>query len=505
MSLKKNILANYISQVYVTVISFVMLPLYIKYMGAEAYGLIGFFAMLQAWFMLLDMGLTPTMSRETARFRGGATDALNYRRLVRTLEGIFLVIALVGGVVMFAASGYIAHDWLQVSQLPIAEVQTAIQLMAIIFALRWMCGLYRGAISGSERLVWLGGYNAVIATLHFVAVLPLLMFVGATPTVFFSFQCVVTAIELAGLLFYVYRLLPDIPQDQPLPWDWTPLKPVLKFSLTIAFTSSVWVLVTQTDKLVLSKILPLAEYGYFTLAVLVAGGIMLISGPISGAIMPRMAKLEAEGDYAGVIRVYRQATQLVAVLAGAASITVAFCAESFLWAWTGDRFLAHQAAPILILYALGNGVLAVAAFPYYLQYAKGDLRLHLIGNAVFVVLLLPSIIWAASQYGGVGAGYVWLGMNLLSFVAWLPLVHRKFEPGLNLKWYFQDIGIIFLAVSISGYGLSNLFSPDNNRWMQLLEVIATGLLAVLAGAVASSELRTKVNRWLVLHQRRQGL
>jgi O-antigen/teichoic acid export membrane protein len=67
MPLKKNILANYASQIYVTLIGIFMVPLYIKYMGAEAYGLVGFFAMLQAWFNLLDMGLTPTTARETAR------------------------------------------------------------------------------------------------------------------------------------------------------------------------------------------------------------------------------------------------------------------------------------------------------------------------------------------------------------------------------------------------------------------------------------------------------
>jgi O-antigen/teichoic acid export membrane protein len=492
MSLKRNILANYASQIYVTLIGIVMVPLYIKYMGAEAYGLVGFFAMLQAWFTLLDIGLTPTMARETARFRGGATDALNYRRLVRALEGVFLLVALVGGAAMFAASGYIAREWLQASHLPISEVQTAIQLMAIIIAMRWMCGLYRGAISGSERLVWLGGYNSMIATLRFVGVLPVLMFVGVTPTIFFSFQFGIALIEFAGLLFYAYRLFPVVPRGKTLPWEWAPLKPVLKFSLTIAFTSSVWILVTQTDKLVLSKIIPLADYGYFTLAVLVASGVMVISGPISGAIMPRMAKLEAEGDHAGLIRVYRQATQLVAVIAGAASITVAFYAEPLLWVWTGDRFLAQQAAPVLILYALGNGILAVAAFPYYLQYAKGDLRLHLIGNAIFVVLLVPAIIWAASQYGGVGAGYVWLGMNLLSFVAWLPLVHHKFEPGLNMKWYVQDIMLIFLPVIMVGYGLSALLPLSDNRWKLLAEVMAVGVLVLMTGIMASSAMRSKV-------------
>lgn len=496
MSLKKNILASYISQLYVTLIGIVMVPLYIKYMGAEAYGLVGFFAMLQAWFNLLDMGLTPTMARETARYRGGAIDALTYRRLVRALEGVFLMVAIVGGTAMLTSSGYIAHDWLQASKLPIGEVQIAVQLMALSIALRWMCGLYRGAISGSERLVWLSGFNSAMATFRFVGVLPLLMFVGTSPTIFFSFQFALALIELAGLLIYAYHLLPTTPSGGRLPWDWAPLKPVLKFSMMIAFTSSVWVLVTQTDKLVLSKILPLAEYGYFTLAVLVASGVMVISGPISGALMPRMAKLEAEGDHAGLIQVYRQATQLVSVIAGAASITLAFCAEPLLWAWTGDRSLAQQAAPVLALYALGNGILAVAAFPYYLQYAKGDLRLHMIGNAVFVVLLIPMIVWATSQYGSIGAGYVWLGMNLLSFVAWLPLVHKKFEPGLNLNWYGQDVLFIIFSSLGAGYLLQLFMPQSDSRSIQFIEIMITGIFVFAAGGGASSAMRKRVKQWI---------
>ena len=108
MSLKRNILASYASQIYVTLVGILILPLYLKYMGAEAYGLVGFFTMLQAWFNLLDMGLTPTVARETARFRGGATDALSYRRLLRALQLIFFVIAFLGGGAMFMFSGPIA-------------------------------------------------------------------------------------------------------------------------------------------------------------------------------------------------------------------------------------------------------------------------------------------------------------------------------------------------------------------------------------------------------------
>ena len=489
MSLKHNILASYVSQIYVTLIGIVILPLYIKYMGAEAYGLVGFFAMLQAWFMLLDMGLTPTMARETARFHGGATDALSYRRLVRALEEVFLLVALVGGIVMFAASDYIAHDWLQASRLPQVEVQTALQLMAIIIALRWMGGLYRGAISGAERLVWLGGYNSIIATLRFVAVLPILMFVGVTPTIFFSYQLTIAVIELAVLMFYAYQLLPAIPKGQQLLWEWAPLKPVLKFSLTIAFTSSVWVLVTQTDKLVLSKILPLAEYGYFTLAVLVAGGVMIVSGPISGAIMPRMTRLQAAGDEAGLIQLYRNATQLVAVIAVPATLVLAFFSDQVLWAWTGDVLLVNKTAPVLTLYAIGSGILALSAFPYYLQYAKGDLKLHLIGSFLFVLLLIPTLIWATWQFGMVGAGWAWLAANLAYFTFWVPLVHHRFARGLHWSWLSVDVTITSAPAIFAAALARDLISWPVERITIAIQLCVVGIMLLGISSLSSQKIR----------------
>lgn len=66
--LKKNIIANYFGQFYIIIIGIVMVPFYLKYLGAEAYGLVGFFALMQSWMMLLDMGISPTLGREVALY-----------------------------------------------------------------------------------------------------------------------------------------------------------------------------------------------------------------------------------------------------------------------------------------------------------------------------------------------------------------------------------------------------------------------------------------------------
>jgi len=494
VSLKHNILSSYVSQSYVAVIGIIMVPMYVTYMGAEAYGLVGFFAVLQAWFQLLDVGLTPTMSRETSRYRGGATDALSLHRLLRALEGIFIVAALLGAAAIVAGADSIASQWLRVQQLPQDEVRHAIMLMAFIVALRWVSSLYRGAISGFERLVWLNSFNSAIATARFVFVIPLFVFVGTSPTQFFAYQLVIAVIELVVLVAQTYRLLPKLDGKGRTPWQWQPLQGVLKFSLSVAFAGSVWVLVTQTDKLILSKLLLLSDYAYFTLAVLVSGGILLVSTPISGALLPRMTRLNAEGDEGGLIRLYRNATQLVGIAAIPAALVLAFFPEQVLWAWTGDPVVASKAAPVLTLYSFGNGLLALAAFPYYLQFAKGDLKLHLIGNALFVVMFIPLLIWAVSAYGMVGAGYAWIVANLLPFVVWLPIVHRRFVKGLHAKWLLVDVLPITVLPIALAIGLRQLLEWPTSRVIVALELVMIGLTLCTASAVGSSWVRETIAR-----------
>ena len=66
--IKKNILANFSGKAWQVLMSLAFVPLYIKFMGIESYGLVGIFASLLALFGLLDMGLSTTLNRELARF-----------------------------------------------------------------------------------------------------------------------------------------------------------------------------------------------------------------------------------------------------------------------------------------------------------------------------------------------------------------------------------------------------------------------------------------------------
>lgn len=466
-----------------------MLPMYLKYMGAESYGLVGFFAMVQALFNLLDIGLAPTMARETARFQGGASTALSYRRLLRALQVIFWCTAVVGGAMLFWLAGSIASHWLKLQMLSINDATHAIQLMAAGVALRWVSGLYRAVISGAEQLVWLNGANAFVATVRFVGVFPILMWVGTTPNVFFAYQVMVALLEFGLFALKTRKLVPAVPPGTAIGWTvpllFKPVSAVASFSISIAFTSSLWALVTQADRLILSRLLLLADYGYFSLAVLAATVVATVGGPISSAVIPRLNRLYAAGEHTQAISLYRETTRMVGAIAFPMAAVIAYFSQDILYLWTGDKIAAEHSANTLALYALGYAVLAITSLSAHLQAASGNMRLHVVGSMLFIGIYVPLLPLLVAQYGVAGAGIAWLLVNGVYLFIWIPKIHSRFSARLHWPWLASDVALAFV-VAILVVALPKTFVDlPANRWAAL------GALAILGCAsLAGSYLLT---------------
>ena len=258
-SLRWNASANFIGLGCTTIIGIVILPFYLKYLGAEAFGLVGFFTVLQAWMQLLDMGMSPMLSRQAAQARGQNIDFLELKRLLRSLELIVFILALIVVFSISAGSDWIAHNWLNVGSLALNEVAICIVLMGAMIGLRFFASLYRSGMRGMENQVWLNIANIIIVTFKFVGALLLLHFVTQDFVYFFVYQLLVGIIELIVLATMFYRLIPST-DKVGIRFFWNTLKPMLPFAGGIAYTAGIWVLLTQLDKMILSNVLPLSEY-----------------------------------------------------------------------------------------------------------------------------------------------------------------------------------------------------------------------------------------------------
>ena len=476
MSVRFQVVANLASQLFVTLLGIVLVPVYLKWLGAEAYGLVGLFATVQAWFNFLDMGLTPILARESSRFHAGALPALDFRRLFRAMGVAFAALALLGAVVLWVLAPWVQAHWLDHRLLSASEVTWALRVMALAVVLRWVAGLYRGFLTGTDRQLGLAGLVAVMASVRYFGVLAAMALWGASVQVFFGFQLLASLVETGAMALWTHRVLP--PVVERLGWGLGPLRGLWRMSGALAFVSGVWVLVNQADKLLLSGLLPLADYGLFSLAVVLAGGVMVLGAALSQALMPRLAQLHAQGDGAAMMALYRRGSRWMSALGLGGALALALLAEPVLWAWTGDAALASSVARVLSLYALGYGAVTLGAFPYYLQYAVGRLRLHVYGNLLLLVVLCPLVWWVAPRWGAVGTGWVWLALNVLFWMGWGAVVHRRFWPGEHGRWLWRDAGLSVLPSLLLGW-LLWLWSPVlMGRWWALLWVVLAATVLV---------------------------
>src|ERR1700691_5372337 len=85
-SIRHNLSANLISKFLGAIISLACVPIYIHVLGVAGYGVIGIWITLDTLAKLLDLGLSPTMTRELAATERPAEGAQYVRDLVRTVE-----------------------------------------------------------------------------------------------------------------------------------------------------------------------------------------------------------------------------------------------------------------------------------------------------------------------------------------------------------------------------------------------------------------------------------
>src|SRR6202050_1958460 len=126
---RHGLIANFAGSGWSALMQLVCIPLYIKFMGIEAFGLIGFYLVFQAMTQVLDLGLSPTMNREMARYSVQPEKAAEARDLVRTLEVGYWLIGIAIGAIILAAAPVIAAAWIKVGSIPIRTVSHAVMLM----------------------------------------------------------------------------------------------------------------------------------------------------------------------------------------------------------------------------------------------------------------------------------------------------------------------------------------------------------------------------------------
>ncbi len=437
--LRRNTIANFVGRGFSAFASIVFTPIYLKFLDAESYGLVGISATMQAIAFLMTLGLSSTLTREFARLSGTHGDANEQRNLLRTLEVAYWSLCLTVGVVAFLASAWIAQRWVISQKLSVETVHRSLILIGATLPLELAAAFYQGGLIGLQRQVFQNVVRSTISAVRVLGSCAVLIWYSPNIQSFLAWQVVVGILQVVVYGSMLWRSLPSSTRRPRFQ------KPILlslaRYSLGMAGTSFTATIISQLDKVVLSKVLPLKSMGYYTLAGLLASGITIVVGPLQTAIFPRLSQLAAQPESSTLVELYHRSCQVVSLLVLPVGLVVSVFSREVLVAWTHNAEIAQEAHMVTSILVIGSICNALTTIPYTLQIAHGWTSLGFYTNLVAMVLLAPLLLVLTKFYGAVGAASVWLILNLGYVLILVRLMHRKLLLGELSGWYLNDVGL----------------------------------------------------------------
>ncbi len=480
----RNISAGFASNIWGSVVSVVAVPLYIHYLGFEAYGLVGLYSIVQGMLRFLDFGMSTTLNRELSVLSTTEDPGQKMRDLVRSLGTVFWAVGIALGIALVVAAPW-GRYWVEAEELSDSTITHAVMLVGAIVTLQWPRRLYNGGLFGLQRHDQSATINIACATIRAGGSVAILAFVSPTIEAFFLWQAFSSALNTYLIARALSRAMP--PASRRPSFSRPALKRVWRFAAGVSLTSVLATLLSQLDKVVVSKFVPLREFGFYTLAVAGAAILYRVRTPVSQAVFPRLAAAVAAKDFDNAHRLFHRSSQLVSLLVLPPALTLIAFAPQVLWLWTGDADAVQSSAPILRFLAAAAALQCLQGVPYTLQLAHGWTALGQVSTFIGLLVALPAAPLAVSIFGAPGAAAVWAGVNAMHVLVTLQFMFNRLCPGERWHWYLHDTAGPAAASAVV-VTIGWLVIPAQGSWLSQAFAIGTvGLAALGATGFAAPE------------------
>jgi O-antigen/teichoic acid export membrane protein len=487
----KNVVANYISRIWSFISVFLFVPIYVKILGLESYAVINFYNVILAVMLFADAGLSSTLNREIARY----TDKVYLGNMLFTIEKLYFFITSSIVILIFFLSNFIANKWLHSNTISIEEISHYITLMGIAVALQLFTTLENSGLMGLEKQV-LANTIQVTGSILRSAVVLIPLFFSPTLTTFFTWQIFINLLIFITTRYYLWSF---IKSNYVNKFQFEILKTVGKFAGGMMLMSIIASLNSQIDKILISKIFTLKEFGYYSLAGMLSQIPVIIITPIALALLPRMVKLITNKKQTDLIKLFHSNSYIIASISSAGAISIFIFTHQLVFVWTKDMNIANNIDQVTRVLLIGNIFLAFQYMPYHLAIANGHTKTNVNAGIITVLLIIPAIMFFVKKFQLIGATFPWLMMNILAFLYLGYILINKFLPGNFLDWLIKAtltplivsiiVGGIYFTLAtkhIDGYnvlfymtlnGLSTLiinlliynkFYPDNKISFEVL-------------------------------------
>jgi O-antigen/teichoic acid export membrane protein len=400
--LVRNTVLNLVGQGAPLVVALFAIPVLIKGLGTERFGVLTLAWMLIGYFSLFDLGLGRALTKLVAD-RLGAGREEELPAVVRTSLLLLLLLGAAGSLMVALVSPLLVHRLLKIPAAVQPDALRAFYLLSVSLPLVISAIGLRGVLQAHQRFGLINTVRIALGVFTFLGPLLVLPFSRSLVPV----VAVLAVARLFAWLVYLLACLRIIPAlGGRARIRRAALGPMLRFGGWITVSNIVSPLMVYLARFFIGALISMTAVTYYVTPYELVTKLSLIPGALTAVLFPAFATSFAQDRQRTAALFVRGVKCLFLVLFPLALVIVAL-ARPGLNLWLGQEFARHSTV-VLQLLAVGMFLNCLAHAPFALIQATGrpDLtaKLHLLELPIY----LPALWWLTGAYGIVGAAVAWL-------------------------------------------------------------------------------------------------
>lgn len=434
--LAKNSVHNLLGQGVPLVAAFFAIPLLIRSLGTDRFGVLTLAWIIIGYFSLFDLGLGRALTQVVAAELRDGSDTQAPPFVWPTLVVMFLL-GLVGCFVVVVVAPTLVFSVLKIPVGLQAESVRAFYLLGAGIPIVVLTAGLVGILAAFQRF---GVVNAIRA--------PMGVYTYAAPLLVLPFShslVPVTGILVFGRVLACFAYSVACSPSMPTLSSGTlvrlaEVKPLFRLGIWMTISNIIGPLMLYLDRFVIGAVVTVAAVAYYATPYEMVTKLLIVPGAILGVLFPAFAASYRQ-DHARTVRLFSRGTKYIALLLfPVVFLITAFAHEGLQW-WVGPDFARHSTS-VLQWLAIGVFINALAQlFATLVQgVARPDItaKLHTLELPLYVAVLW----WAIHRFGILGAAIAWTARVALDggLLLWITsaflgdsaMLLRRIVAGLSL-------------------------------------------------------------------------
>jgi O-antigen/teichoic acid export membrane protein len=489
--LSKNIIYNLLGQVMLLLLGFVAVKCIFGRLGKDALGIIYFTGMMNAVLCaVLEMGICSTTVREVSAHLESEPNYI--RNLIRTFSLFYWGAYAILGVTIFFLAPVLVEKWINLKTMDSATAIYVLRILGIASLVALPKSFYVSLFRGLQRMEFNNFIDVAASGFQQFGTILILALGGNLFYVVYWFAAcyglgIFTYLAVSSRFFPLRALIPGYSSGV--------VKRNLGFASRMMSISIMATIHMQADKLIISKLLPIAAFGYYGVAYGNVTKGTLVTGAVSQAAYPSFSAMFKAGDRAGLMSQYRKLQDLLCF-----GVVPIFGAIPFALLPLFSYILNEEAARLLLLpttlLCVGfymNGTLNV---PHVFSLAVGKPEIAACQNFYALFVVLPVTVFLIYFFGLTGAGLSWVFYHIFAYSYGVPRVCRECLEIPVRMWYFHVLKIFTLAALTYGVAWLALGVIGNHSILLLTTAYVGASIVFLTGSyfMIGEELRGTFTR-----------